>query len=73
MARKIFVPAPEEGSEDWIWYYPARSDLWDHDLKNWRLFQCYDCDVTWKAQFFKGDTTHINCWSCGKFMKLPNF
>jgi len=62
---------PEENSVDWLWFRP---DIYrlpiGGDVAHWRHFTCYKCDVTFYAECDM-DTRHVNCFNCGKFMKLP--
>jgi len=62
---------PEDGSVDWLWFRPDIYKLSPgSEAVSWIRFKCYPCQVEFYAECDRS-TRHVNCFNCGKFMKLP--
>lgn len=72
------MDAPEEGSDDWLWFKPEPDEKalawrWQEgtETEYVRVFTHVPCGAGFTAMV----TPHnrIQCWACGKFLRKPKF
>lgn len=56
--------APEEGSEDWLWYHPGRTRM---GLSLTYFHICIRCDVAFLHKEYLAEGKKPRCWNCGRF------